>query len=356
MASGVAHDFNNTLTIILGNIQLLLCSVQDPELKEPLKVVEKVVKESAQTVRRLMEFTKKGIDHELFQLDLNAVVKDAVEITRPRWREGIQGKEVPIEIVLNFEEIPPVTASASELKEAIVNMIFNAIEAMTGGGKIEIRTFRRKNKAYIQISDTGVGMSKEVQKRVFEPFFTTKPFTHTGLGLSMSYGMIRRFGGEIEIDSQEGSGTTFTVSLPLGKEEATEPSLIKKGRQGRILVIDDEDDVRSMLSQILSQANHHVIMAENGEKGVRLFEEGKFDMVLTDLGMPNMSGWEVCKTIKKMSPNTPVGMITGWGAEVNQPPNVEIGVDFIISKPFEFKQILNVVAETMESKAMRDLP
>jgi CheY-like chemotaxis protein len=246
-----------------------------------------------------------------------------------------------------------VSGNASELREVFTNMIFNAIEAMPEGGKIEVRTFNKRREVFIQISDTGIGITEEVRKKIFEPFFTTKPFTNTGLGLSMSYGIVKRFGGEIEVESKVGLGTTFTIILPIGGEEREEvisPSNIKKGRKARILVIDDEEFVRSVLSRTLAQVNHQVTLAEDGEKGIQLFKEGKFDMVLTDLGMPGMSGWEVCRMIKKINPHTPVGMITGWGMEMSRSKMEEYGLDFFISKPFDFNQILNVVAETMESK------
>jgi PAS domain S-box-containing protein len=356
MASGVAHDFNNALAAILGNTQLLLYTVKDEELKETLQIIEKVSRDAAQTVRRLQEFTRKRIHQELFKLDVNSIIKDMIEITKPKWKDEVQGRGIPIEMISNFEEIPPVEGNASELREVIANMIFNAIEAMPKGGKIEIRTFQRKTKVYIQISDTGIGMTEEVRKKIFEPFFTTKPFSNTGLGLSMSYGIIKRFEGEIHVESNIGSGTTFTIILPIGsevKEEAIAPFpslMIKKGREARILVIDDEESVRSVLARILSQGNHQVTVAENGKEGIQLFEEKEFDIVLTDLGMPGMSGWEVCKAIKKMSSRTPVGMITGWGMKLSQKEREENKLDFLISKPFDFTQILKVVAETMESK------
>jgi CheY-like chemotaxis protein len=169
----------------------------------------------------------------------------------------------------------------------------------------------------------------------------------------MSYGIIKRFGGEIEVESKIGHGTTFTIILPIGlegKEEGAISSIIKKGREARILVIDDEETVRGVLSQILSQGKHRVTVAENGEDGIRLFKEEEFDIVLTDLGMPGMSGWEVGRAIKKMSPHTPVGMITGWEAEVDQAKIKENGIDFVIPKPFQFDQILKVVDETIASK------
>ena len=353
MASGVAHDFNNALAVILGNTQLLLYTAKDEGLKESLKVIEKVARDSAQTVRRLQDFTRKRVYQELYKLDINLVVKDSIEITKPKWKDDVQGRGILIEMVSNFEEVPPVVGNASELREVITNMIFNAIEAMPEGGKIKIRTFQKEKNVYIRISDTGIGMTEEVRKKVFEPFFTTKPFSNTGLGLSMSYGIIKRFGGEFEVESKIGHGTTFTIILPIGlegKEEGAISSIIKKGREARILVIDDEETVRGVLSQILSQGKHRVTVAENGEDGIRLFKEEEFDIVLTDLGMPGMSGWEVGRAIKKMSPHTPVGMITGWEAEVDQAKIKENGIDFVIPKPFQFDQILKVVDETIASK------
>jgi len=354
MATGVAHDFNNALAAILGNTQLLLYTAQDEELKETLKIIEQVARDSSQTVRRLQDFTKKPIPQELFKVDVNPIVKDSIEITRPRWKDEAQSRGISIEMVSHLEDIPFASANASELREVITNIIFNAIEAMHQGGRIEIHTFRRNRDIFIQVSDTGVGIAEEAKKKIFEPFFTTKPFTNTGLGLSMSYGIVKRFGGEIEVESKAGQGTTFTISLPIDeedeKEKAVDSQPIRKGRRARILVIDDDEFVRSVLSRTLAQADHQVTLAENGGKGVQLFKEEEFDVVLTDWGMPGMSGWEVCRMIKEISPRTPVGMITGWGDEKDGGKMEEYGLDFFISKPFDLAQILNVVAETMESR------
>jgi two-component system cell cycle sensor histidine kinase/response regulator CckA len=353
MASGVAHDFNNALAAILGNTQLLLHTAQDEELKETLKIIEKVAKDCGQTVRRLQDFTKKRVDHELLKVDVNAIIKDSMEMTKPKWKDESQSRGIRIEMVSNFEEIPSVSGNASELGEVITNMIFNAIEAMPEGGKVELQTFKKERDVLIRMSDEGIGISEETQKRIFEPFFTTKPFTNMGLGLSMSYGIIKRFGGEIEVESKLGRGTTFTIILPVGeeeKEEAVSSRAIKKAAEARILVIDDDEFVRSVLSRTLAQANHRVTLAEDGEKGVQIFRDGKFDIVLTDLGLPRMSGWEVCRMIKEISPETPVGMITGWGVEKNRNEVREYGLDFFISKPFDFNQILNVVSEAMGSR------
>lgn len=233
MASGVAHDFNNALAIILGNTQLLILGAKDKEQADALKIIEKVAKDGAQTVRRLQEFTRSKVRQDLFKMDINAIVKDAVEITRPKWRDESQGRGIHIEMTTHFEKVPHAAGNVSELREVITNMVFNAVEAMPQGGRIEIRTFRGTGKVCIQVSDTGLGMSEEIRKKVFEPFFTTKPFTNTGLGLSMAYGIIKRFGGEIGVESEPGRGTTFDISLHAGGEEKEVHGPVETIKQGR---------------------------------------------------------------------------------------------------------------------------
>jgi signal transduction histidine kinase len=214
MAGGIAHDFNTALTIILGNTQLLLRNAHDDDLTKTLKVIEKAAQDSARTVRQLIEFTRKGIHPELLRADINAVIEDSVEMAKSKWKDSLHEKGAPIEIVLDLGEVPYVVGTGSEWREIIIHLIHNAIEAMSNGGRLKIRSFQRGERVYIQISDTGIGMIEEVKNRIFEPFFTTKPFCNTGLGLSMCYGMIKRFGGEIEVDSKWGEGTTFTITLP----------------------------------------------------------------------------------------------------------------------------------------------
>jgi len=275
-------------------------------------------------------------------------VKDAIEITKPKWKDDALARGISFEVVANLREVPCSAGNVSELLEVITNMIFNAIEAMPQGGRIELGTFEKEGKVFIQIKDNGIGMTEEVRQRVFEPFFTTKPFTNSGLGLSMSYGIIQRFGGNIAVESELGRGTIFTISLPVRsgiEKEKTSCVSIEEGKGTKILVIDDEELVRDVLLQTLSRANYEVTLASSGEEGLRLFCERPFDIVLTDLAMPTLSGWEVCRRIKETSPHTQVGMITGWGLELDPRQIIESGVDRVISKPFDFGRILNLVAE-----------
>jgi CheY-like chemotaxis protein len=197
-------------------------------------------------------------------------------------------------------------------------------------------------------------MTEDVKKRVFDPFFTTKGVMNSGLGMSVSYGIIKRHGGEILIESEPGKGTTFIIHLPTGygEEEVAvkEVPLVREVRQARILVIDDEDSVRDILSRILKTKGHQVAVAANGEEGIERFRSEPFDLVLTDLGMPKLSGWEVGKMIKGMNPKVPVAMITGWGVELDREKLNESGIDLIISKPFNFDQVIDLVSEAMELK------
>jgi CheY-like chemotaxis protein len=358
MASGVAHDFNNVLAAILGNIQLLLHQLghlSPEEIQERLKIIEQSSKDGAETVRRMQEFTGVRRDMEFSPLSINEMIEAVISITQPRWKDQAQKRGIQIELVREFGEVPLILGNPSELREVLTNIIFNAVDAMPEGGRITIATQSQiEGWVEMRISDTGIGMTEEVKKRVFDPFFTTKGVTNSGLGMSVSYGIVKRHGGEILIESELGRGTTFVLHLPVGsgmkehKGKVLKP--IKEMLPARILVIDDEDSVRDILSKILGLKGHQVVVASDGEEGIERFKNETFDLVFTDLGMPKISGWEVGKTIKGLNPKVPIVMITGWGMELNKEKMKENGIDLIVSKPFQFNQVVGLVSEAMELK------
>jgi signal transduction histidine kinase/ActR/RegA family two-component response regulator len=360
MASGVAHDFNNLLAVILGNIQLLLHQLdhlRPEEIRERLKIIEKSSKDGAETVRRIQEFTGLRRDKEFTPLSINELVTDVENITQPRWKDQTQKKGLQFELVKNLGVIPQILGNPSELREVLTNIIFNAVDAMPEGGKITISTqLQAEDWVEVRIADSGIGMTEEVRKRVFDPFFTTKGVTNSGLGMSVSYGIIKRHGGEILIESEPGRGTTFILHLPTGYgEESAEEKVVKEKpvqevRSARILVIDDEESVRNILSQMLRVQGYQVVVASDGEEGVERFKNEKFDLVFTDLGMPKMSGWEVGKALRGMNAKVPIAMITGWGVELNREKMNESGIDLVVSKPFNFDQLGQIVSEAMELK------
>jgi len=356
MASGVAHDFNNLLAIILGNIQLLLHQLgylSANEIREQLKILERATKDGAQTVRRIQEFAGMRRDREFVSVPVGEIIREVVRITQPRWKDQAQAAGVRIELTTEVEEVPCVFGNPSELREVLTNMVFNAVEAMPEGGKIELSAHPQGNWVEVKIRDTGIGMLDEVKKRVFDPFFTTKGVTNSGLGMSVSYGIVNRHGGEILIETEPGKGTTFILHLPivhLEEEVKEEERAVRAVSPARILVVDDEAALRDMLTRMLKTQGHQVVAASDGEQAMKCFEAESFDLVLTDLGMPKMSGWEVGKALKKINAKVPVAIITGWGMELNREKMRENGVDLIVSKPFNFDQVIQVVSEALELK------
>jgi len=363
MASGIAHDFNNLLATILGRVQLLkfkIGSYQENDrristkyLLEGLEIIEKAATDGAGVVKRVQEFTRIKTDTQNFcEININELVKDVIEYSRPQLKEvaEIAGKE--IDIVKHFSKtLPPARGNPSELREVLINIIKNSIDAMPQGGTISINTSQENGHIVLSITDTGCGIPRSIKGKIFEPFFTTKGPKRMGLGMSVSYGIIKRHQGDITVKSEEGKGTCTTIQLPIAKETggkkgtATQPPAEEK--KARILVIDDEAGIRKLLSELLETAGHDVTVASDGEEGLKLFKDGFFDMVFTDLGMPGISGWEVAKQIKELNAQIPVTLITGWGIQVDEEKKRIHRVDFIINKPFNIDEVVSLVREGM---------
>lgn len=353
MASGIAHNFNNTLAVILGRAQLAQRRTSDPEIQADLQAIVRAAQDGASTVRRLREYTRmEPVPPGPISTDLNEVVRTVVDVTRPRWKDEPEREGHPVQVVIEAGEVPPVPADAGELREVLTNMIFNAVDAMPSGGTITLRTRQEGDWAILEVQDTGIGMSEEVRRRVFDPFFTTKGPGSAGLGLSTSYGIVRRHGGNIEVQSMLGQGTTFTIRLPTAAAApAAAPSpepVAQASRPGHILVVDDDPEVRETLSRVLVLGDHRVSVAEGGFQALELLAAERPDMVLTDLGMPGMSGWELASHIHQAYPGLPVALITGWGEEVDPEEASRRHVCAVISKPFDVERILKVVAALLE--------
>jgi signal transduction histidine kinase len=346
MASGVAHDFNNVLAVILGRVQLLQRKLDDPTFRRWLGIVEQAALDGAQTVRQIQEFTRVRRDQPTQTVDLNQAVRDAVEMTRARWQDETQSRGVEVRLALDLGAVPPVDGQPSELREVLTNLILNAVDAVARGGEIRITTRERGSRVEMLIADDGIGMSDSVRRRIFEPFFSTKGPRGTGLGLAMVYGIVSRHGGEILVDTAEGKGSTFTIRLPAGRPlPALAPRVPVSGADSvRVLVIDDEPFVRDTLGEMLRQQHHDVVVADGGASGLARFEEGAFDLVMTDLAMPGMSGWQVAQAVKAVRPQVPVVLVTGWGVEVQADELQTHGVDRVMTKPFRYEDVQEVVA------------
>ncbi len=247
LAGGVAHDFNNYLTVILGNTQLLLADSKgngDDGRCESLQTIERAASDAAETVRRIQEFTRVRTARSFTMVDINSVIAGAVDVSRPRWKDEALARGVEIDLLSSPGDVPPVNANSSELGEVFMNLIINAADALKKGGAIEIESRARGHWVEVMVADNGEGMEEEVMRRIFDPFFTTKGTAGVGLGLSVTYGIINRHGGEISVESSPGVGTTFCVRLPMAtvadlEEVPEEEPRVDTGMRARVLIIDD---------------------------------------------------------------------------------------------------------------------
>ena len=288
--------------------------------------------------------------HPIYKDNLNEIIDNALEFTRMKWKDDAESKGIKITIQKKFSTLLTISGSAAELREVFTNLINNALDAMPQGGEITFKTYKEDSQIVIEVADTGSGIPTELRDRIFDPFLTTKGVQSTGLGLSVSYGIITRHRGTISVDSSEGEGTTFTIKLPISEsvvEEEKLKHLEGEAKKARIMVIEDEEPVRNILSAILKKGGHEVETAPDGMQGIEAFKEKEFDLVFTDLGMPGMSGWQVAEKIKSINGRIPVILITGWDIKQETAENEDNWVDLIIHKPFEMDQVLNIVQEGM---------
>ena len=374
LASGVAHDFNNTLAGILGRAQLLQRTSDPEKIKRGLDIIIKTAEDGAKTVKRIQDFARQRRDHDFELVSIDQILLDASEITRPRWKNCAEASNIHITVDLQIGSNAMVMGDDSELREVLVNMVFNAIDAMPEGGTLTLSTRADEQSVTIKVIDTGVGMYPEVRSRIFDPFFTTKGKAGLGLGLAVSFGIIRRHGGNIEVESQYGSGTEFRITLPVATIAQSSPEIERDDpapasslssdvsqpatTTPRLLVVDDEDFVRDLLKEMLEGEDCEVQLAASGNEALSMFRESKFDAVCTDVGMPGMSGWELAREIRHLDHRIPIAVITGWGEAVGSNEQKAAGVDWVIAKPFTAERVaelvrdINVQRESVKAKSV----
>jgi CheY-like chemotaxis protein/anti-sigma regulatory factor (Ser/Thr protein kinase) len=278
-----------------------------------------------------------------------------IEITKGKWKNEAERRGVKIEIRIEANEPAPIRGTRAEIREALTNLIFNAVDALPMGGSVVIRARAAGPDSILEVEDNGVGMADQVKSRMFEPFFTTKGLSGNGLGLSMVYGIVSRHRGSIEVESKEQVGTVVRMRFPSvdpTKGDLAGPKRHPAPFQARVLVVDDEIDLVAVMRDTLRREGHEVVTATGGNDGIERFRAGKFDAVLTDLGMPDVSGWEVARIVRtEGGPRIVLGLVTGWGATVSDEVMVAHGIDFVISKPFEVATLASKVNETLETRA-----
>ncbi len=362
LASGVAHNFNNLLQIVIGNANLALLDLQAGDFTNIREALEQIIESSlfgAETVRRLNSFSKLGsssdrAESEVF--NLSEMAKQAVEMTRPWWKTNPEKEGIPITLNLSLNAVCPVRGRKNEIFEVIVNLLKNSAEALRGGGTIDITVAEKDEWATLRVSDSGRGIPGEHITRLFTPFFTTNVEAGRGLGLASSRRIVDDHGGVMFVESTEGEGTELTVSLPLAKrpsetadsadENTVEPPM-------SILVIDDVKPVTELLRTGLQRRGHLMSTATSGEEGLRILEETKIDLIICDLAMPGMNGWQVGRRVAELCeergmPKPPFILLTGWGDQAKEAEKIaDSGVDAVVEKPVDIPGLVQVIKESI---------
>lgn len=352
MASGIAHDFNNSLSTILGFTDLMLQSGDnlgnEKTLKNYLELIRKAASNAAETVRRMRKFYRPPEQENLTPLDLNSIIEEAVSMTQPRWKEQARARGADINIEKKLGEIETINGNEAELHEMLVNLIFNAVDAMPEGGILRVKTEQTGKQIILQISDTGTGMTEDVRQHCLEPFFTVnKGGKGTGLGLSTVQGTVERHHGDIKLLSEPGKGTTFRITFPVTAVEEAKPgeeTETKKVSGLTILVVEDEPDQRQLLHDYLAMDQHTVETAADGREGLQSFLDGYYDLVIMDRSMPEIPGDELATQIKERAPGKPVIMLTGFGDMIEVSEEKPENVDIVLSKPVTLKQLRNAMS------------
>jgi signal transduction histidine kinase/ActR/RegA family two-component response regulator len=361
MASGIAHDINNAISPVALYTEMLL--EQEAGLskrtREYLETTQRAIDDVAHTVARMREFYRQQqAELVLASVDLNVLVQQVIDLTRARWSDMPLQRGIVIELRPELgQNLPPVAGIESEIREALINLVFNAVDAMPEGGKLTIRTKTTENPATtqhvdVEVVDSGVGMDAETQRRCLEPFFTTKGERGTGLGLAMVYGVMRRHNAEIEMESAVGQGTTMRLRFPVPSNTAEAHAAAPEAMPPRlrILSVDDDPLLIKSLRDALEADGHAVVTANGGQEGIDAFRAAEerdehFAVVITDLGMPYVDGRKVASAIKSDSPSTPVILLTGWGQRLVAEGDVPPHVDRVLNKPPKLKELRAALVE-----------
>jgi len=368
MASGIAHDINNAISPVALYTESLL--EREPGLSERgrgyLVTIARAIDDVAATVARMREFYRQR-EPQLVPtpVRLNALVQQVVDLTRARWSDMPQLRGIAIQLETELApDLPAILGVESEVREALINLVFNAVDALPDGGTLTLRTRgpgpveagtdAAEAQVVVEVSDTGVGMSEDTRRRCLEPFFTTKGERGTGLGLAMVYGVTQRHGAQVEIDSVVGSGTTVRLSFPLPAVEPAEsaapaPPQVPTARL-RILIVDDDPLLLKSLCDTLELDGHVVVTANGGQAGIDMFRAPHrpgedFDVVITDLGMPYVDGRQVAAAVKASAAAPPVILLTGWGQRLVVDGDVPPHVDRVLSKPPKLRELRAALAQ-----------
>ena len=350
MTSGVAHDFNNMIGGIIGRVQLLKLKVEDDAIVEKLDKIEQLAQDGAETVKRIQEFTSGAKYKELEQLDIIDVLNDYFENTNWKWIENSKIKNIAVTLQKEIESAP-IEGSHADLLIALDKLIENGVEHADENSKVELRISNANGYWELQVHNRGSFINEADQNKIFYPFYTTKHEYGAGMGLAIVHGIVTRHGGKISVTSSIKEGTTFKILFPIIdviKEDSEITRRDKKHEDLRILVVDDDEQIRDVLTDMLTIDGYLITSCEDGPSALKAFESSEFEIMITDLGMPGMSGLELAGIVHEKKPEMPIAMITGWGTQLNQDEVALKGIKAVLPKPFHLKDIKSLIKELVE--------
>ena len=347
MASSIAHDFNNSLQSILGNLEIAILQLDLPEYSlKRFKTIMTVIEDAAIRIQKIQHFSSKTSVHKKHSvLNLNALATEVISQSKPLWKDEAEKKGLKIAFITNFVLIPNISDNGSELRIALYNVIKNSVEAMPKGGKISIETGKKGENFFMKITDTGIGMDENSKTRIFQPFYTTKGFElGRGLGMSGAYSIIKEHNGSIHVKNSElGKGTTVEIVLPFaqnGKQNKMEETLSEVQSILKVLWVEDDAGIRESSCMIVEALGHKCDTACSGKEALEYLKNYNYDVVITDIGMPEMSGWQLALLIKKKYNDTiKIAVATGWSSEVEEKTKKKYGVSYVLGKPFTIAQL-----------------
>jgi signal transduction histidine kinase/ActR/RegA family two-component response regulator len=367
MASGIAHDLNQSLALITGYSDMARqeLSLQTPDIQRVLEMIEitgQAAIEGGHALRGLLSFVRsQELMAEAERVDLEELLQTVARLTAPRWRDAPQAEGRPIELTLDAEPDCVIDGSPAALREAITNLIFNAVDAMPAGGSIRLAARHHNDRILVEVTDSGGGIPADVQSRIFDPFFTTKGERGTGLGLPQVLGIVQRHAGTIDLDTDPARGTTFRLAFPTSARTAvqaaklaTKTSTARPNRSIRVLVVEDEHQLARMASLVLGQRGHQPTVATSGDEALGYLQERAFDLVISDLGLgPGKNGWDLAEAVRAHWPSTRFVLVTGWGAAIDLAEARARGVDRVIAKPYriaDLRQVADDVAAALDNQ------
>ncbi len=353
MASGVAHDFNNVLTGILGRAQLLQFMDLPENLVDDVQTIEKIALDGAEVVRRIQVFTRSRNAVNLAPVDMNSIITDVVDIMQSQWLDQARARNIHIDVLTELGPIPRMKGNETELREVLTNLVNNAIDAIQERGSIRIISEQIEDHISVTIKDDGVGVPPENQRKIFAPFFSTKGSNGVGLGLSVARKIVERHQGEITVESAIGTGAAFKIVFPTAKMLPETKEEIKPDRPiepAVVMVVDEEGNIRKLMQDILEKDGHEVYAFDNGIEAVASLAEIQPEIIISDINLPDTDGDEIVKQIRASQPNVHIILSSGLDDHVYQEKMRDSQVELMIKKPFDVQQLRSVIYQARQNQ------